>query len=362
MGCVSSTFLNQDDEFSQIGGSAAFSHHIVSLTSTTYGFLNLDPAPPSSDRHQHFPTTTVPPTPTPPTPPRITLGSLFPSPLSEPRSLRHQPLESINSWDLMSGLEADHTPSFRFSPTPLISKLSNFPVNKQSVTSQGNEEKFCPKINVIQSSSEVDVLRKSSKDLSCGEDLLDVFESICPPNGENKVVIYTTSLRGVRKTFDDCNAVRSAIEKQGISICERDISMDKGFRNELKELMNGKENNDLIPPRVFLKGRYIGGVEEVMKMVEEGSLGQLLQGLPRGRQERKKHPMQSSTLLGRLAAASGQSPETSWDHYLLIEESHCFKHNINVFRADRKHRESHFSVRFFEKTKHRKQQKEISDS
>ncbi|KAK6122221.1 hypothetical protein DH2020_044036 [Rehmannia glutinosa] len=284
MGCVSSTFLNQDDEFSQIGGSAAFSHHIVSLTSTTYGLLNLDPAPPSSDRHHHFPTTTVPPTPTPPPPPRITLGSLFPSPLSEPRSFRHQPLESINSWDLMSGLEADHAPSFRFSPSPLISKLSNFPVNKQSVTSQGNEEKFCPKVNVIQSSSEVDVLRKSSKDLSCGEDLLDVFESICPPNGENKVVIYTTSLRGVRKTFDDCNAVRSAIEKQGISICERDISMDKGFRNELKELMNGKENNELIPPRVFLKGRYIGGVEEVMKMVEEGSLGQLLQGLPRGRQ------------------------------------------------------------------------------
>ncbi|GER42050.1 glutaredoxin family protein [Striga asiatica] len=33
------------DGFSQIGGSAAFSPHIVSLTSTTYGLLTLDPSP-----------------------------------------------------------------------------------------------------------------------------------------------------------------------------------------------------------------------------------------------------------------------------------------------------------------------------
>ncbi|KAI7979234.1 hypothetical protein LOK49_Contig438G00001 [Camellia lanceoleosa] len=67
MGCVSSTLLNHDDDFSQIG-SSSLGHHIVSFTSTTYGLLSLDPPPPSSDSH------TTPP-------PRFTLGSLFPSPL-----------------------------------------------------------------------------------------------------------------------------------------------------------------------------------------------------------------------------------------------------------------------------------------
>ncbi|KAK4423207.1 hypothetical protein Salat_1903500 [Sesamum alatum] len=270
MGCTSSTLLNQDEDFSQIGGSAAFSHHIVSLTSTTYGLLTLDP--PQLNRIQpRSPTTPVPP-------PRITLGSLFPSPLSEPRSVRSQPLETISSWELMSGLDSYHIPSFRFSPSPFAtSKPSNL---AQDVARQGNEENISPNVGVIQSSSEV---RKSSEGSSDRDDFLDGFEMICPPNGENKVVVYTTTLRGVRKTFEDCNAVRLAIEGLGISFCERDISMDRGFRDELRELMKGKGSNGSIPPRVFVKGRYIGGVDEMMRIVEEGYLGRLLQGLPKVR-------------------------------------------------------------------------------
>ncbi|KAH1107390.1 hypothetical protein J1N35_011158 [Gossypium stocksii] len=57
-GCVSSTLLNQEDDFTQLGISA-LGRHIVSLTSTTYGLLNLDPLPQS---------TTTPPTPLPPFP------------------------------------------------------------------------------------------------------------------------------------------------------------------------------------------------------------------------------------------------------------------------------------------------------
>ncbi|KAL3817859.1 hypothetical protein ACJIZ3_003764 [Penstemon smallii] len=210
MGCASSTLLNQDEEFSQIGG---FSHHIVSLTSTTYGLLTLDPPSPP----------TIPPP----------LGSL-----SLSLSLRYQqPLETINSWDLMSGIDSsDHFPKLTNSP-PLV--LNN-------------------------------------------ENVFDRFEIICPPNGgENKVVMYSTTLRGVRKTFEDCNAVRSAIEAHGIFICERDISMDRGFRDELKEMMMGKGKDELMPPRLFVKGRYIGGVDEVMRIVEEGYIGELLQGLPK---------------------------------------------------------------------------------
>lgn len=156
----------------------------------------------------------------------------------------------------MSGLDSDHIPSFRF--TPSKPAASPIPLNYENAS---------PNV--------------AAKGLVSSS--LEKFESICPPNGENKVVMYSTTLRGVRKTFEDCNAVRSAAEALGISICERDISMDRGFRDELRDLLKGKESKELVPPRLFVKGRYIGGVEEVMMAVEEGYLGELLQGLPKVR-------------------------------------------------------------------------------
>lgn len=111
----------------------------------------------------------------------------------------------------------------------------------------------------------------------------ELYEKVCPPNGENKIVLYTTSLRGVRKTFEDCNAVRSVIRGLGFAFCERDISMDRGFRDELKQLFAAPLKKDAVvrPPCLFIKGRYIGGAEEVLKIHEEGGLVELLQGLPR---------------------------------------------------------------------------------
>ncbi|KAM7258784.1 hypothetical protein ACFE04_014525 [Oxalis oulophora] len=200
MGCVSSNLLNHEDELTQLGTAAAFNHHIVKLTSTTYGLLSLDP--PQSP--------TTPPLP----PPRFT----------------HTEPEVINWPD-------STTDSFRFSTR---------------------------------------VLKPKNGDVS----LLDSYERLCPPNGgDNKIVIYTTTLRGVRKTFESCNAVRSALEGFNVSLCERDVSMDRGFREELKELMKGKGREESVPPRVFVKGRYIGGVDEVIRLVDEGQFGKLLVGL-----------------------------------------------------------------------------------
>ncbi|KAL8535633.1 hypothetical protein ACS0TY_011309 [Phlomoides rotata] len=76
-------------------------------------------------------------------------------------------------------------------------------------------------------------------------------------------------LRGVRMNFDECNAVRSAIKGVGVLLHDKDMLMDIGFRDELRELMKGRERKELIQPIVFIKGRYIGGFEEVMRMVEE---------------------------------------------------------------------------------------------
>ncbi|OMP02819.1 Glutaredoxin [Corchorus olitorius] len=300
MGCVSSNLLNQEDEFAQLG-SSALGHHIVSLTSTTYGLLTLDPPSQSA---------TTPPTPPPP----FRLGSTFSeskSLWSEPRPIPTRP-EVINSWELMSGLDAD---SFRFSPIPSKENLNlspNFtpkesapkpPLSRSSLLDKFQADSFRfpntlppekenanPNLNKKGIFSKSPTFSRSSllDKFESGDDAvskpspLDKFEHICPPNGENRVVIYTTTLRGIRKTFEDCNAVRSAIESYGIAICERDISMDRGFREELREIMKEKDKEST-PPRVFIKGRYIGGAEEVIRIVDEGWFGDLLHGLPKKR-------------------------------------------------------------------------------
>nr|ABK25245.1 unknown [Picea sitchensis] len=108
---------------------------------------------------------------------------------------------------------------------------------------------------------------------------LGSFEEKCPPGGANAVVLYTTTLRGIRKTFEDCNNVRDALESYGICISERDVSMHFEFRNELRKLMGGKL---VTVPRLFIKGRYIGGADEALRIHEEGKMAELLAGIPTG--------------------------------------------------------------------------------
>jgi glutaredoxin len=107
-----------------------------------------------------------------------------------------------------------------------------------------------------------------------------VAEGKCPPGGADAVVLYTTTLRGIRKTFEECNAVRAAIEAHDVKVIERDVSMDSGYREELRLLLGGRE---LRVPAVFVRGKHVGGAAEVTKMEEQGKLKALLQGLPRAR-------------------------------------------------------------------------------
>ncbi|XVF55736.1 hypothetical protein PTKIN_Ptkin06aG0060900 [Pterospermum kingtungense] len=120
-------------------------------------------------------------------------------------------------------------------------------------------------------------VRKSRKSHD-SEAILQHYEKKCPTCGENAVVIYTTTLRGIRKTFEECNTVRSIMESYHIQMLERDISMDSGFKEELRKLTGTK---GVKVPLVFVKGRLIGGVEEIVKLEEEGKLEMLFDGIPR---------------------------------------------------------------------------------
>ncbi|XP_008804469.2 uncharacterized protein At3g28850-like [Phoenix dactylifera] len=99
----------------------------------------------------------------------------------------------------------------------------------------------------------------------------------CPPGGQGKVVFYFTSLRGIRKTYEDCWAVRVILQGYGVRIDERDVSMHGGFKEELKEILGAEYGSGRLP-RIFADGKYLGGADEVRQMHEAGELGTAVEG------------------------------------------------------------------------------------
>ncbi|XP_058741934.1 uncharacterized protein At3g28850-like [Vicia villosa] len=107
-------------------------------------------------------------------------------------------------------------------------------------------------------------------------DPLLLFEEKCPPGGDGTVIFYTTSLTGIRKTYEDCNRIRFLLQSFKVLYLERDVSMHREFKDELWSILGEK----IVPPRLFVKGRYIGAAEEVMSLHEQGKLKRILEGVP----------------------------------------------------------------------------------
>uniref|UniRef100_J3M1V6 Glutaredoxin domain-containing protein n=1 Tax=Oryza brachyantha TaxID=4533 RepID=J3M1V6_ORYBR len=126
------------------------------------------------------------------------------------------------------------------------------------------------RINAFQEKIE----RRSSKGSARGAKVVHLR----PPGGEKKAVVYFTSLRGVRKTFVDCCAVRSILRSYGVRVDERDVSMHAVFRAELAELLGPGFFACAALPRVFVDGRYLGGADDVHALHEAGELARALEG------------------------------------------------------------------------------------
>lgn len=105
-------------------------------------------------------------------------------------------------------------------------------------------------------------------------DPLRDYPEKCPPGGSDAVVLYTTSLGGVRRTYEDSNRVRAILETHQVMFDERDVALHGGFLAELRELLAGEEKVGV--PRLFVKGRYVGGADEVVGLNERGRLGRLM--------------------------------------------------------------------------------------
>ncbi|XP_038984468.1 uncharacterized protein At3g28850-like [Phoenix dactylifera] len=232
--------------------------------------------------------------------------------------------EAVDAWELMAGLE-DSTPlrpptptfvrhSFSFhatrdvepvSESKLSSKLSNGAASPGPVITAADFdpeiisnfrkalEELSPQLRSPESVKTASRWKnRSAESTGIVRARIDAFQEIidaekdnaakisqfrkCPLGGESKVVLYFTSLRGVRKTYEECYVVRMILRGYEVCIDERDVSMDRGFRDELTEIL-GTEYEGSWLPRVFANGRDLGGAEEVRCMHEAGELGKALE-------------------------------------------------------------------------------------
>ncbi|KAG8634298.1 hypothetical protein MANES_17G025635v8 [Manihot esculenta] len=225
--------------------------------------------------------------------------------------------ETINAWELMAGLEEDDdsaNKSNRFrslsfdcssDPAPVSDcpQLNGTTPNKsqtnckslwlQIADEEANSKsipEFDPEI--------ISTFRKALEDLSpthpfhlnppdsekqptpsppsAGDN--DIMKDFCKgENEKEKVVLYFTSLRGIRKTHEDCCHVRIILKGLGVRTDERDVSMHSGYKEELKELLGARFREGGLP-KVFLGRKYIGGADEIRQLHEEGQLEKLLKG------------------------------------------------------------------------------------
>ncbi|KAL9226686.1 hypothetical protein vseg_002469 [Gypsophila vaccaria] len=102
-----------------------------------------------------------------------------------------------------------------------------------------------------------------------------------PPDSSEKVVVYYTSLRVVRRTYEDCMAVRSILRAYRVQMDERDLSMDAAYREELEKVSGSKREKAVKNlPRVYINGKYVGGLHEVKQLQEAGVLVRMLRDVP----------------------------------------------------------------------------------
>ncbi|XP_010925953.1 uncharacterized protein [Elaeis guineensis] len=208
----------------------------------------------------------------PPPPPPEANPSRLPPPSSDPKKTPQKAgsfhtLEELDA-QLSSPNENKKPPSSppraRSPPRPPPPELAGFkPVKENSFIIRDRQERESKKAGG-------DPVRWRRRDP------LEGYPERCPPGNGDGVVLYTTTLRGVRRTFEDCERARRAVEahavEAGVEVEERDVSLHGEYLKEVRELVG----EGAAVPRLFIRGRYAGGVEEVVELGETGKLREML--------------------------------------------------------------------------------------
>ncbi|KAL6520376.1 hypothetical protein OROMI_032556 [Orobanche minor] len=245
--------------------------------------------------------------------PKITPKTPAQTPPGEP--------EMINAWEMMEGLEdisplrpVRHFRSFSFhvhsdagfsspddQPTPRVKESSESSPKSASLDLADSDTNSNSNDTSIVSEFDPEVIatfRKALEELppanpfhlkpmnvekQPASELTVDKRGICyispnkvAPCGADRLILYFTSLRGVRKTYEDCCHVRVILKGLGVRVDERDVSMHSGFKEELKEVL-GEGFAGIGLPSVFIGKTCIGGAEEIRRLNEEGKLEKLVE-------------------------------------------------------------------------------------
>ncbi|XP_057984301.1 uncharacterized protein At5g39865 [Malania oleifera] len=274
-------------------------HHLVSLTSTTYGSLLLlnptNPNPSLSGQDRS------------PSPSRCVAGKTLSA--TDPKESL-SPDSVINTWELMDGLDDLDLGSEQIEP---LKKPTSFQPQNRNVSVEKlcdsfesakfsdlpekppskplwkhlSEESMLAKMDANVVSSYLRALSSRQFGFKQSKPSRSVPSSTLPspfsinrfhlPGAEDRIVLYFTSLRGIRKTHEDCSSVRMILRGFRVAVDERDISMDSAYRKELQSAVGGKM---VSLPQVFIRGKHIGGADEIKQLHELGELQKLLEGFP----------------------------------------------------------------------------------
>ncbi|XP_061582176.1 glutaredoxin domain-containing cysteine-rich protein 1 [Cololabis saira] len=148
------------------------------------------------------------------------------------------------------------------------------------------------RINILSKNGTV---RGVKHKVSAGQTL---FESLPNTNSVDfslefgRIVIYTTSFRVVRTTFERCELVRKIFQNHRVKFLERNIALDIEYGKELEERCK-RVGEPFSLPVVFIDGHYFGGAEKILGMNESGELQDLLTRI-----ERVQHPQTCQTCGG----------------------------------------------------------------
>ncbi|XP_047322724.1 uncharacterized protein At5g39865-like [Impatiens glandulifera] len=177
-----------------------------------------------------------------------------------------------------SSTKTTHLPNF-LDRNGSVKKLHNTSLESMGNSIKGKVKKLCSFFESSTSKPKSDTsISHTDSSSSKSSSLLESKTSIRLPGTEERVVIYFTSLRGIRRTWEDCWAVRMIIKGFRVMVDERDISMDMEYKKELQNLLGLKTVITL--PQVFVKGKYIGGVDVIKQLHEVGELAKMLKGIP----------------------------------------------------------------------------------
>ncbi|KAL9852268.1 glutaredoxin domain-containing cysteine-rich protein 1 isoform 2-T2 [Geothlypis trichas] len=128
------------------------------------------------------------------------------------------------------------------------------------------------RVNILSKNGTVrGVKHKVSAGQALFDNLAKVFQvSTVPEFG--RIVIYTTSLRVVRTTFERCELVRKIFQNHRVKFEEKNIALNSDYGKELDERFRSVCEVPSLPV-VFIDGHYLGRVQHPQECLSCGGFG-----------------------------------------------------------------------------------------